>query len=291
MLAALLALSTALATSGAGAGVPDGTLLWSMQGERNTVYILGSVPMLRDASVGLTPEAETAFQQAEALLFELDFGTPGAYEPNVLYESMHAAATLPEGQTLRTILGNEHQALSILAQAQGVDLAQFDGVAPWLVAYGLAEGVLARQGFEPGLGIEYALAERAGEAQKRIAGLETPTERFATYSRLGPAQQRDLLRASLEELRLTNPGAGRISAAWNSGDAAAFEQRLAEEMRRAPSLYGPLVVERHRGWLGKIEALLDDEQDWLVVVGAMHLLGPDNLVTLLEGRGHRLHRR
>jgi hypothetical protein len=62
-------------------------------------------------------------------------------------------------------------------------------------------------------------------------------------------------------------------------------------MRRAPSLYGPLVVERHRGWLGKIEALLDDEQDWLVVVGAMHLLGPDNLVTLLEGRGHRLHRR
>jgi hypothetical protein len=290
MLAAVLALGAALVSAGAAAGVPDGTLLWSLQGKRNTVYILGSVPILRDPSLGLTKEAELAFQQAGALLFELDLGTPGAYEPNVLYESMNRAGALPEGQTLRAVLGNDYQPLATRARAHRVDLGLFDGFAPWYVAHSLAQSTLVRLGLEPGLGVEYMLAERAGEAGKRIAGLETPAERYAAYARLGPAQQRDFLRASLEQLELDEPGSGKIAAAWNAGDAVAFEQRLALEMQRARSLYLPLVVERHRGWPGQIEALLDDEQDWLVVVGAMHLVGPDNLVELLEARGHRLRR-
>lgn len=36
---------------------------------------------------------------------------------------------------------------------------------------------------------------------------------------------------------------------------------------------------------GRIEDLLDDDRDYLVVVGALHLVGPDGLPAMLRARG------
>jgi uncharacterized protein YbaP (TraB family) len=44
-------------------------------------------------------------------------------------------------------------------------------------------------------------------------------------------------------------------------------------------------VRRNQRWAGQIEALLDDDRDYLVVVGALHLVGPDGLPNLLRDRG------
>ena len=42
---------------------------------------------------------------------------------------------------------------------------------------------------------------------------------------------------------------------------------------------------RNRKWLPKIEALLEEDRDYLVVVGALHFVGRDGLLALLtEGR-------
>jgi uncharacterized protein YbaP (TraB family) len=39
--------------------------------------------------------------------------------------------------------------------------------------------------------------------------------------------------------------------------------------------------------LPQIVALLDDDRDHLVVVGTLHFVGPDGLLALLKGAGHR----
>ena len=41
---------------------------------------------------------------------------------------------------------------------------------------------------------------------------------------------------------------------------------------------------RNRKWLPKIEALLDDDRDYLVVVGTLHFVGRDGLLELLSTR-------
>ena len=47
-----------------------------------------------------------------------------------------------------------------------------------------------------------------------------------------------------------------------------------------------------RAWLPRLQARLDEgkEDDTLVVVGAMHLLGPDGLVEMLRAKGYTVER-
>ena len=68
-------------------------------------------------------------------------------------------------------------------------------------------------------------------------------------------------------------------------DTAALERLLLVEYERLPTLYRPLVTDRNRRWLPQIEALLARPDDTLVVVGALHLVGPDGLLALLRERG------
>ena len=44
---------------------------------------------------------------------------------------------------------------------------------------------------------------------------------------------------------------------------------------------------RNRQWLPKIEALLKEDRDYLVVVGALHFVGRDGLLALLKQDGHK----
>jgi uncharacterized protein YbaP (TraB family) len=75
-------------------------------------------------------------------------------------------------------------------------------------------------------------------------------------------------------------------AAWRTGDNEKLTQLLAVEYKGFPELYHSLVTERNQNWLPKIEALLtDSDKDYMVVVGALHLVGKNGLVQLLSQRG------
>ena len=59
-------------------------------------------------------------------------------------------------------------------------------------------------------------------------------------------------------------------------------------MKEYPELYEVLVVERNNDWLPQIEAALQDSEPVLIVVGTLHLLGEDGLVTALKAKGYSL---
>jgi hypothetical protein len=61
---------------------------------------------------------------------------------------------------------------------------------------------------------------------------------------------------------------------------------LSEAFEEFPELYRPLTEDRNRAWLEDLEELLDDRDDYLVVVGALHLVGRNSVVDLLRQRGH-----
>ena len=63
---------------------------------------------------------------------------------------------------------------------------------------------------------------------------------------------------------------------------------LQEGFDEYPDLYRPLTVDRNRQWLPHIEQLLDDSEDYLVVVGALHLVGQESVIDLLERKGHKV---
>jgi uncharacterized protein YbaP (TraB family) len=49
-----------------------------------------------------------------------------------------------------------------------------------------------------------------------------------------------------------------------------------------------LTTDRNRRWLPTLTGLLHERENYLVVVGALHLVGQDGLVHLLQQSGYRV---
>jgi uncharacterized protein YbaP (TraB family) len=76
----------------------------------------------------------------------------------------------------------------------------------------------------------------------------------------------------------------QLVAAWRDGDIDYLERELLHEAKMSPELHDALLVQRNRNWIDRIVGYLDDDEDYLVVVGAAHLVGNDGVVKLLEER-------
>jgi uncharacterized protein YbaP (TraB family) len=59
-------------------------------------------------------------------------------------------------------------------------------------------------------------------------------------------------------------------------------------MKESPEIYRALVADRNRRWMTRLNSMLNERQDYLVIVGAMHLVGKDGVVELLRQRGFKI---
>lgn len=285
---ALLLLGLGLAL-GPGASHARGKhILWTVQGEHNTVYLLGSIHVLRPDDAGLPNVAQRAYEDAEQLVMEIDLDDPLEGDPLAMLADMQRMALLPGGQSLRGVLGSDYAAVAARAKQAGLDLALLDGFAPWFVATSLLQLELAKHGYTPESGIEQVLVARAAEDHKPIEGLETSAQQFAMLAGMPLPLQKRFLIMSIDESAQLDEDVGQLVGAWRTGDTAKLARLLAEEFDEFPDLYRTLTVDRNRAWMARITDLLDDRDDYLVVVGALHLVGEGSVVELLEQRGFKV---
>ena len=263
-------------------------VLWTVHGKQNTVYLLGSIHVLREGDAALSEVAEHAYQDAERLVMEIDLDDPGEADPMAMLEVMQRLALLPEGQSLRGVLGSDYASLSRRAQQAGLDLALLDRFAPWLVATTLLQLELAKRGFSAELGIEQVLARRAAADDKPIQGLETTAQQLELLAGMPMPMQKRFLVMTLDESAELDQEIGELVRAWKTGDTEALAGLLSDEFDEFPDLYRRLTVDRNRAWVGRLADLLDDRDDYLVVVGALHLVGDNSVVDLLEQQGYEV---
>jgi uncharacterized protein YbaP (TraB family) len=268
------------------AAAEDRSVLWTVAGERNTVYLLGSIHVLRPGDASLPRAALDAYADAEQLVMEIDLDDAALGDPLAIAQEMQSSAALPPGQTLRSVLGNDYAMVAERSADAGLDLAMFDRFQPWFIATLLLQLELAKRGFDPALGIEQQFAERATADRKPITGLETPAQQFAVLSGLSLDNQKRFLLMTLDEAAQADAELERLLTAWRKGDVTGLAALLSEEFARFPELYRPLTEDRNRAWVGQLADLLDDGDDYLVVVGALHLVGRNSVVDLLRQRGY-----
>jgi uncharacterized protein YbaP (TraB family) len=285
--ALLIGLLTTLAAPGS--ETRDQHVLWTVEGQRNTIYLLGSIHVLRPGDGGLPLAAERAYDDAEQLVMEIDLDDAAA-DPSAMLATMQQAALLPDGKTLRGVLGADYESIRERAGQAGLDLAMLDRFAPWFVATLLLQMELARRGFAPELGIEARLASRAVDDGKPIQGLETAEQQFAVLGGLPLAEQKRFLLMTLEESTQLDAQVDELVGAWQAGDTDTLARMLSDEFDDFPELYRPLTEDRNRAWVEQLDDLLDDRDDYLVVVGALHLVGRNSVVDLLRLRGYTVTR-
>ncbi len=260
--------------------------LWEAKGRSNTVYLLGSVHMLQPDDSALPPETLRAYERSKALVMELDLNEIDA---DAVLGSSLELAMLPEGQSLSEVLGSDLYAnLAAHAQTLGLEPEAMDRFQPWFAALVLEQMALGKSGFESAAGVDEQFAQRARTDGKPIIALETVEEQLGFFAKLTLEQQRQYLRGTLKDLDTEASDAAVMVNAWRRGDSAELERLLRREASENPVLFQILTTERNRRWLPKIVAMLGEDQDYLVVVGALHLVGSDGLVSLLRNQGFKV---
>lgn len=288
LFAALCLVSFPFATTTCFGATADGKhILWSLKGKTNTVYLLGSVHFLRPAEA-LPNAVDAAYADAEQLYMEIDMDD---LDPLNVQQVTLELGMLPNGESLEAELGQATYAkVSERARELGIEPVMLNRFRPWLAALTLVQLQLVKMGLDPNSGIERRFVMRAAGDHKQILGLETLREQLAIMASLPPSQQREFLLYSVEDTERATREIDALITAWRDGDVDKLESLLAEGFEKYPDLYRPLTVERNRRWIQPIENLLDDRDDYLVIVGALHLVGKDSVVDLLERRGHKVTR-
>ncbi|MDE2219188.1 MAG: TraB/GumN family protein [Gammaproteobacteria bacterium] len=259
-------------------------VFWEVKGAHNTLYLVGSVHLLKSGDSALPPEIQQAYRHSATLVMELNLNDESA---NALTGPAAQSTLLPEGQSLSQALGPELYA-SLLAHSRrlGLPAEAVEHFQPWFAAMVLEQLTLVQAGYESGAGVDMQLTRSAMADHKPIVALETMDEQIGFFSHLAPAEQRDFLRGTLKDLDTADSDTAAVVRAWQRGDVGELERLFREERADSPQLMRLLTTDRNRRWLPRIIALLDDEHDDMVVVGAMHLIGDDGLVALLKRRGY-----
>lgn len=257
--------------------------LWELHGEHNTVFVLGSIHVLRPSDYPLDAAVLDAYGRAQALVMEIDLGAEGEDQ---IQSEMLASATLPSDRSLATVLGAaRYERATRLARGVGVDLSMFERFTPWFVAEAISVLELAQLGFRPESGVEMYFLDKARADGKPISGLETARDQIALFENMRLEQQSEYLVSSLEQADALPGEIGEMVRAWRAGDTGWFDRQLRQELGDDPALYESLIVERNRKWLPKIEALLRERRNYLVIVGTGHLVGRSSVLALLERDG------
>jgi uncharacterized protein YbaP (TraB family) len=256
--------------------------MWLAEGENNRVYILGSIHLLREQDHPLPAVIEAAYEDAEALVMELDMDD---IDPLALQTQTNQLGLLQDGTTLRQVLGEaRYREAETAATALEIPLDMLQHTEPWFAAITVEQLLLLRIGFNPLLGVEMHLATKAGRDGKPITGLENFDEQLRLLDGLSIEAQGELLLQTLDSGDAEEE-MGRLIAAWRRGDTDFLETFMLDGIRENTELYEAIVARRNRAWADDVVALLDDDEDYLLVVGALHLVGDDGLPALLRQRG------
>lgn len=86
-------------------------------------------------------------------------------------------------------------------------------------------------------------------------------------------------------------GIDALTDMWVSGSDDELVA-LTAEVEKEPEYYNALIKDRNVGMTNQVKGFLNgtDKSTYFVVVGALHMLGPDGIVTLLEKDGFTVER-
>jgi uncharacterized protein len=285
-LAAVLELGFLLAGLTGELRAQEKTFLWRVNSDQNRLYILGSIHLLKKETYPLKKSIEDAFEQTKKLVLEIDLSSANSQK---IQQLMLQKSISTDGTMLHQSVSDEtYQAVAKRAKELDIDIRVLSPFKPWVIAMTMAAIKLQQLGFDPSLGVDRHLAERAKQTDKPTAGLETAEFQLDLFDRFSAKEQELLLRQSMDEMDHVERNVTAIVQAWKSGDVGAVERHLLVGMRDYPEIHRKVIDERNQRWLPQIENLLSGGENALIVVGAAHLVGKNGIIELLKDRGYRV---
>ncbi|PWI35154.1 TraB/GumN family protein [Vibrio albus] len=244
----------------------------------------------------------------ELLIFgSIHMGTPDMYPlPETIIDHLHHSQALiteinlsdvadPQFYTTtemtRDILNEQQKKrLSDIADELSLPVPMLLDRPSWQSALALQITQFVQLGFSPDYGIDQHLTNLALGKDISILGLETAgyqLQLFSQDNRTG----RVLLIDTLNHWERNKKINRCLLETWKAGNSHQLLQ-LADESEIETELTERFIYTRNQNWAEKLDdpAFLTKPGKYTVAVGAMHLVGPQNLIDLLRKKGFSINR-
>ena len=264
----------------------DKHFLWRVSKGDAVIYLTGSIHVLRPSDYPLPGVMESTFKASAGLVEEIDLSHFDAESAQL---QMMQMGSYPEGQSLATQLPPDlYRRVSELAKAQKVDMTMINPMKPWLASIVLLDNQLMKEGFDATSGVDIHFADEAETLHKSVTGLETAQFQLGMLAKLPDKAQQDMLVQSLEDASGADKEMRTMMDAWRRGDTALLDKELQTEFGPYPDIYQAILVQRNRSWIPQLEKLAGSGKQYFVVVGALHLIGTDGVLALMQKDGYKI---
>lgn len=260
--------------------------VWRVSEGSSTLYLGGTVHLLRPSDYPLPEEFETAYNAADELVFETDLSSMGDLATQA---QMLAELTYNDARTLQSVLNEQaYAALEEYTASVGLPISMMQKFKPGMVISTLQVMQFQSMGFTPE-GVDAHFNERALGDGKALAALETVQEQIGFLAAMGEGNESEFILLSLSDLEESDAMMEDMISAWREGNTRQLSDMFVDDMReQAPEIYESLLRSRNLAWLPQIESMLADANTEFVLVGAAHLVGEDGLLAMLTAAGYEV---
>jgi len=261
--------------------------VWLATKNGNTVYLGGTIHMLRADDYPLPPEFETAYAEADSLYFEIDIDQMN--DP-VAQLGMLQRLMYTDGRTLQTVLNNEaYSTLTDYVAKFGMPMLMLQNMKPGMLMSTLELLEFQTRGFTPD-GVDMHFHQRAKADGKTIEAFETVDEQIGFIENMGEGEESEYVLLSLRDLEKIDDDIESMASIWRNGEADDLVELFVEDMEETiPGVYQTLLLDRNNKWMPTIEAMFNDSDTEFILVGVAHLVGEDGLIQHLRNRGYQVN--
>lgn len=283
----LAGVSVMAATAFAGPALAD-PAMWKATDADSEVYFLGSFHALDADATWQTDLLKEVMADADFYYYEAK--TDGAAVQAQMQTLIQQHGLNPPDKPLNSYFSEEEKAIFEEGVAQfGVAPAQMQPLRPWLANLQVALLIAQKAGYNPQTGVESVLLPMTDDSKERF--FETAEEQIKFFAGMSDEVQTDMLIVGLQQYADNPDMINELAAAWKSGDVDELNRIGNESLAGLdPQIYEIIIKRRNVAWVEEIVTLMEGEEDGLITVGALHMVGEDGVPALLRGKGITVER-
>lgn len=251
-------------------------MFWILHDRRPSILV-GSVHFLPEVEPQLRRFIDEVLPSADLLILEADVA-----------DRVPDWGVLQAGALSEMVSRSTWARVRALASRMDIDSDYLNTLQPWAAGQCLAINLIQQTGAEFGLGVDSALRAAAEAQRKRIEFLETTLDQHRACEAAPIEEQIAMLEYVLDHPERAAADFKLVREARSASDLTALEAFLADRVSRFPHAFEHLIERRNRSWVPHLRSLLQSEYRGIVVVGALHLVGPTGLLALMQAQGCRI---
>lgn len=272
---------------GLAVGAHAAPAMWVASDADTRIWLFGSVHLLPKGTEWRSPAFEEALGKASFVYFEASLDTAAQEQ---LSQNTFRLGLVPSGTRLLDSLDADEKAVVVrAAKLAGVPLSGLDIWKPWMAANLLTMKFATRRGYDFYSGVDMTLQGEVPPEQQRF--FEAADDQLGMLAGMPADQQVGLLVATARDLEANPDTLDAMVDAWARGDLDDLQATVASSVELAdPNWSDTLLYQRNVKWVQDLKALMEEPGDFLVVVGAAHLIGEGSVPDLLKSQGIKVER-